>query len=401
MGKNGKLNSEIKRLQDHVRGLSQSDENKYRMSFWDFESNVDKSALARVMPKTGALLSFTVDLDRPAYARILGFKLTDFYRDPGEYVLNSLKITIFKFEKIRDCTPIAKSVAYFSGSGFEKSLFGFEQKISEEDPWVARENAIVEREDLSRLEYPGFFQSRTMKFTHDFYDRMRELVDEDFAVEFPQWNRSPWGVAWHLRGIENLLVDFIEDPDWFRSLLEFLTEARKKWSIERSKYLKEAMVPANIYNDEITAPVVSPDMYKDFILSTEVELSRFYGGLSYWHSCGNTTPFLEMINSIPNTQMIHVSPWTDLHSALTSYDRNKFLELDLHPYEDVLYPPGDASAVQRLETIKNEVRETGARATVRADAIQIVEGVEKDMARLNSWVDCANRILLNQQRSMV
>jgi len=156
------------------------------------------------------------------------------------------------------------------------------------------------------------------------------------------------------------------------------------------------MVPANVYNDEITAPIVSPSMYQEFILPTEIELSRFYGGLSYWHSCGNTTPFLSMINSIPNTQMVHVSPWTDLHGAVTSYDRNKFLELDLYPYQDVLYPQSDKYTAQRLETIKREIREAGARATVRADAIQIVEGVEKDMARLRSWVYCANKILLNQ-----
>jgi hypothetical protein len=394
MGKKGKLTSEIERLQERVRELSESDENKRRMSFWDFESNVDKSALARVMPKTGSLLSFTVDLDRPAYSRILGFSLAAFYADPEEYVRDTLRIIIFKFENIRDCTPIAKSVAYFSGSGFEKSLFGFDQKITEEDAWVGRENAIVEREDLSRLGFPAFRNSPVMKFTHGFYERMRELVEEDFAVEFPQWNRGPWGVAWHLRGIDNLLVDYLEEPDWFRALLEFVTEARKKWSIARAKFLNEPMVPANIYNDEITAPVVSPDMYKDFILPTEVELSRFYGGLSYWHSCGNTTPFLGLINSIPNTQMVHVSPWTDLHCAVTSYDRNKFLELDLHPYQDVLYPPVDAPARQRLETIKREVGESGARATVRADAIQIVEGVEKDMARLREWVECANRVLL-------
>jgi hypothetical protein len=115
-------------------------------------------------------------------------------------------------------------------------------------------------------------------------------------------------------------------------------------------------VPANIYNDEITSPIVSPSMYEEFILPTEVELSRFYGGLSYWHSCVNTTPSLGLINSIPNTQMIHVSPWTDLHGAVTCYDKNKFLELDLHPYEDVLYPESDMCVAQRLETIKGKSR---------------------------------------------
>lgn len=395
MAKSRKLTNEIKKSQDRIRELSQSEENRYRMSFWDFESNIDKSALARVMPKTGPLLSFTVDLDRVAYSRILGFSLTDFYNNPAEYVLDTLKIIIFKFENIKDCTPISKSVAYFSGSGFEKSLFGFEQKITEQDAWVGRENAIVHRQELSTFPYPGFYNSPAMKFTHQFYENILELVDGDFAVEFPQWNRSPWGVAWHLRGIDNLLVDFLDDPDWFRRLLEFLTEARKKWSIERARFLGEDLVPANLYNDEVTSPVVSPDLYKEFILPTEIELSRFYGGLSYWHSCGNTTPLIGLINSIPDVQMIHVSPWTDLHSAVTSYDRNKFLEIVLHPYSDVLYPESEKHIVQRLETIKNEVHTSGAKATVRADAIQIIESVEKDMSKLQSWLECANRILLN------
>lgn len=384
--------TEIKYLQDEIRACEQSEENKRRWSYWQTE-NIGKDALARLIPGKG-VVPFTVELDRSAYAKVLGFSLVDFYREPELYVLNSLKVSLLRFKEFDDCMPISKTVAYFAGSGFEKSLFGGEQVITEQDAWVGRENTVEGRIDFDQLPVPDFYGSAVMQFTHRFCERMREIVDDDFTMEFPQWNRSSWGVAWHLKGIDNLLIDYMEDPEWLAGFLKRINAARMRWTEERCKFLGEKLRPCSLYNDEVTVPVVSPTMYEELILPTEIELSQFYGGMNYWHSCGNTTRLMNKINTIPNLGMVHVSGWSDIKTAASTYSGEKALQISLQPIEDILMPKAPDFVDTKLQEI---VDYTGHRiSTVAVDALQIVTTVEENMGTIKDWIKHANRILLNK-----
>lgn len=381
---------EIKKLQEEIRELHASDENNKRKAFWD-ETGISNDYWHGI-PKNKEVIPFIVELEREGYSKVLGFSLKDFYMDPYCYVLNSLKIMAFKFKNFNDCTPIGKSFTYYSGAGFEKSIFGGEQVYTDQDAWLARENIIRERVDIDSLEYPDFYKSGSMPYTHRFYEQLLELVDEDFKVVFPQWSRSPWGLAWHLRGIDDLLIDVIEDIEWVRRFINYLTKARESWTSQRAKFLNTGLSICNIYNDEVTSPMVSPAIYKDLIRPTEIELSRFFGGVNYWHSCGNTTPFQKLINEIPNLHMVHVSPWSSISNARESYSLDKVIEVALHPYEDVTNPSAPDSIEKKLNFIKEETK--NHRSTVRADGIQLLNDVETDLRSVYRWIDCAAGILL-------
>ena len=90
--------------------------------------------------------------------------------------------------------------------------------------------------------------------------------------------------------------------------MRFITDARKQWWRDRSKYLGIPLEPANLYNDEVNCPTLSPAMFEEFVLPYEQELSEFHGGIGYWHSCGDTTKLVELIDRIPNLGMFHVGP---------------------------------------------------------------------------------------------
>lgn len=382
---------EIKRLEDEIRELYESKENTRRRGFWD-EAGISNDYWHGI-PKNKEVIPFIVELEREAYSKVLGFSLRNFYLDPYCYVLNSLRIMAFKFKNFNDCTPIGKSFTYYPGAGFEKSIFGGEQIYTEQDAWMARENIIKERVDIESLQYPDFYKSGSMPFTHEFYEQLLELVDEDFKVVFPQWSRSPWGLAWHLRGIDDLLIDSIEDCEWVRKFLNYLTKARERWSMERVKFLNTELTNCNIYNDEVNSPIISPKIYEDLIRPTEIELSRFFGGVNYWHSCGNTTPFQKLINEIPNLHMVHVSPWSSISNAKVSYDHKKtVIEVALHPNEDVINPSDLSNIKEKLKLIKEETREH--RSTVRADGIQILNDMETDMSSVYRFIDTATKVLL-------
>jgi hypothetical protein len=383
---------EIKRLQEEIRELDASNKNIGRKQFWD-ETAISNDYW-HGMPKNKITVPFVVEMEREGYSRVLGFSLREFYMNPYSYVLNSLKIMIFKFKNFNDCTPIGKSFTYYPGAGFEKSIFGGEQVYTDQDAWMARDNIIAEGSDIGSLEYPDFYKSGSMPYTHEFYKQLLEFVDDDFKVVFPQWSRSSWGLAWHLMGIDNLLMGIIDDYEWVRKLLDYVTKARESWTDERAKFLNTGLSICNIYNDEVTSPLVSPKIYEDLIRPTEIELSRFFGGINYWHSCGNTTPFQKLINEIPDLHMVHISPWSDISNAAKSYNPDKVaIEVALHGYNDVTCPSNLEYIEKKLSFIREETK--NHKSTVRADGIQLNNNdIKATLESIYKWIECARNILL-------
>ena len=122
----------------------------------------------------------------------------------------------------------------------------------------------------------------------------------------------------------------------------------------------------------------------------EQELSAFHGGILYWHSCGDTTALDPLIAKIPNLEMFHVGPWTDGETCMKVFRGAVPLEFCLHPVRDV-------QGAERPE-IENRLRRIAAACegspyTVRADGIQLMSGVETDLANLKKWLSVADRVL--------
>ena len=332
-------------------------------------------------------------MEPTCFAKVLEYDLKKYYADPDYYLLNFLKGMLFKFKNFKDCTPLRKNVAIFLGVAFEKNILMGRQLNSADNDWAANTPVYTNRVDISSLSLPDFYTTGDMPFVHNFYGRLLELVDEDFGIQFPLWNRSSWGVAWHLRGPGNLLLDTIEDPEWVSSLLDYLTNARKHWEIERAKLLNSNLAIGNLYNDEVMASMISPELYENVIRPEEIELSNFLGGINYWHSCGNTTPFQKLIDEIPNVHMVHVSPWSDISNAVNSYNtENKALEIALYGYDELLCSPGKEHSKNKLRFIKEETKMH--RSQVRAAGIDIMNTVQNDLTKVKEWIDCANEILL-------
>jgi hypothetical protein len=232
-----------------------------------------------------------------------------------------------------------------------------------------------------------------MPEAHRFYEQVRSIISDDFDLTFPSWSRSPFGVAWHIRGIDNLLYDLVEDPEWFVKFLNYITECRIKWVRERERFTGVPMHNCNIYNDEVTNPMISPTNYRDYILPTEIRLSNEFGGVNYWHSCGNTTPFVEYINQIPNLHMVTVSAWTDLERAEQYYDKGHVtLEKQLHPYEGILGNPTKYNFEEGIRRIVDGFK--GSKGIVRGEGIQMTTNFAEDLRHVQEWCVCANEMLM-------
>jgi len=263
--KKDKIMSKIKRLCDRVRSLVDSHENKRRLKLWRSTAGLP-NIFTRYIPKENVSVTpFIADLDREMWAPVLGLSIERIYTDPYSYLEFELSKKIFAFGNFDDDNPITKNITIWLGAGFLETLLGLEQEPAKNghEPWVGKNSIIKRKGDLQLLELPDFYRSGLAPLAHKMYSKIKEVIDDDFNVIFPEWDFGPFGIALHLRGTENLSIDMIEDPEFIHNLMEFILKAKIHWSQERAKFLETQISPLYLVNDDVNVPIISPKGYKE------------------------------------------------------------------------------------------------------------------------------------------
>ncbi|MFX0132859.1 MAG: uroporphyrinogen decarboxylase family protein [Candidatus Hodarchaeota archaeon] len=265
------------------------------------------------------------------FAKNLGINLIEHYKNSKKYVEDSLKIIIFQDKEINDDKVKGPIVINF-GEAFEASLFGVNPIFKHDiDPWLGQP-IIKNEEDLNDLKYPDFYNSGLMPMVHSIYETAEKIVAGRIPVIFERWDRSPWGLAVHLRGLGGLFIDSIHHPDLVHKLLKFLTESRMRWEREKERFLGIRIEKSRLSNDEVDGKIISPIIYENFAYPYEKELANFYPkGISYFHSCGNITPFLDYIIRIRGLKRLHISPVTDFKIAIDKIGKKMVFQKRMDP----------------------------------------------------------------------
>ena len=312
-----------------------------------------------------------VGVGRSLLIRRFGYSVVDYYDKPETRLLCYLKSKIFLHEFFEDDTIVEPSIGYdYGASGtLEAGLFGIPPVFDPvKDPFVAMEPNLKDYADLKKLRLPDFYATQPMPYIHERYKELVRLVDGRLEVTFPGWVRSHWSLALFLRGFTELYMDMLDAPDFVKELLDFLAESRISWEKQRSAFVGKAPSdPKNLftncyddyrrvhvsdqYSDEVDGAMASPEMYRDLILPAELKLARFYGGIHYYHSCGNLTPFLPDLTRLPGLGMLHVSSWTDLKRARDCAPPGVILQRVLHPKDDVLHASEEHIRTQTREIL--------------------------------------------------
>lgn len=257
-------------------------------------------------------------------------------------------------------------------------------------PWLGRNQVIRERSDLQKLKHPDFRNTGLMPLAHRFYDEGNELLRRSgLSMTFPRIIRGPFGMAFTLRGVNDLGLDLIDDPEWVLELMRFLTQGNKQWHQEWSAFTGRPLPRALLYEDEVDGNIFGPHTYETFVLPFEIEISEFLGGTAYWHSCGNVTKMLRLIGTIPGIRLLNISAWTDYHLAAKTCGDIP-LELCI-PAVDGLYLADEA----RMSRDLADMLRTCAEQNVRAFAIRLLgvspfhDSVQKDLEKIKTWIRLA------------
>ena len=137
---------------------------------------------------------------------------------------------------------------------------------------------LADKSDLVRLAMPDPLGGGRM------YDRVRaaasfrERAAKDYLVE--GWVEGPCAEAADLRGINALMTDFYEDPNFVNDLFAFVLELGLRFA---------------------RAPLVGPDLYETFVWPFEKRLAdgiHAMGARVRLHICGNTRTILDSMGRL-------------------------------------------------------------------------------------------------------
>lgn len=277
-------------------------------------------------------IPFVYWLDEGMWYHMFNINLERLYKEPLYYLENWLKARIFYYENFSDCTYVDNCIPIWLGLGFEATLFGCKTKYSKyEEPTIDFNDIIIkDHKDLKKLKVPDFYSSDRMKLAFKFYNEINKVVSgHGIKVGFFDWMLSPLFLSNYLRGLLNLSIDFMTNREFVRNLMDFVVTSRINWSKKRDEFLGIERKNGMMLNDSLSTPNISPNIYNELIFPYEQEINNFYGGISYYHSCGPLDPFLNKIKDLGNIELMHSGPFTDYKKVFKVFHNKSPIELYL------------------------------------------------------------------------
>jgi MtaA/CmuA family methyltransferase len=166
---------------------------------------------------------------------------------------------------------------------------------------IETDSLLADKAKLATLDVPDPLGGGRMHDAVRSLGLMRERVGSEKAIV--GWIEGPCASAANLRGINTLMLDFFDDPNFVRDLFEFGVEMG----------LRYAKAQADVGIDLIglgdaAASLVGPDIYTEFVWPYEKKLIdglHDLGAPVRLHICGNIGPLLPKIADL-NCEVVDV-----------------------------------------------------------------------------------------------
>lgn len=169
------------------------------------------------------------------------------------------------------------------------------QYFDNQPPAINETNArLADKGDLDKLEIPDPLAGGRM------LDRVRgvALLKEQAGAEklVEGWIEGPCAESADLRGINTLMLDFYDDPDFVRHLFDFVLEMELRFAKAQIEAGADLMGVG-----DAAASLIGPQLYEEFVWPYEQKLVdglHALGTKVRLHICGNTSKILAGIGKL-------------------------------------------------------------------------------------------------------
>lgn len=277
--------------------------------------------------------------------------------------------------------------------------------------------AIKELDDLRMLRKPwhGIDEEQTQERVHRLEDAIGDVLPVDCDRSPYNYSIALTGDLGMLRGIEHLMLDMVDNPEWLHEFVRFMAdgvaevydqaEAAGDWGLSPHFYTNQAMPYAQELDDpaannhgvsrkrlwcyahsqDFTA--VSPAMQEEFILQYQIPVLKKFGLVAFG-CCEDLTCKIDMLRSIPNLRRIAVTPFADVARCAEQIGRDYVLSYRPSPADMVSYG-FDRDRVRSI--LKRDLQ--ACKDNCVDITLKDVETVEKDPERVKSWVAATRSVI--------
>jgi len=169
---------------------------------------------------------------------------------------------------------------------------------------------LADKGALRGLELPDPLGGGRMHDRVRAVELFRERVGGEKLIE--GWIEGPIAEAADLRGINTLMMDFYEDPDFVHDLFDFVLEVGLRFAREQIR------AGADIIGvGDAAASLVGPQLYDQYVWPYErrlVDGIHGMGGRVRLHICGNTRPILHGMGRL-GCEIVDLDYMAPLHEA--------------------------------------------------------------------------------------
>lgn len=211
-----------------------------------------------------------------------------------------------------------------------------------------------------------------------------------------------------LRGMEQVMIDMYENPEWLHKLLAFMRDgilavqdqAEAAGDLSLSCHGNQAMP----YCEELEDPrpnsgprwrkqlwafmaaqeftLVSPEFHEEFLLRYQLPIIAKYG-LSAYGCCEDLTKKIDMLRQIPNLRRIAVTPTADIKRCAEQIGGDYVVSWRPNP-TDMVCAAFDERRIRRI--IREGLAACRSNNCIVDISLKDVETVQGEPARLARWV---------------
>ena len=165
-------------------------------------------------------------------------------------------------------------------------------RFAEDQPPTAAQQILADTKDLGRLTRPQTGTEGRMGFKVE-ATRLTAQAVGDRAFLKTNFDQGPFSLATAVRGIEQLMIDCVDDPQFVFDLLEICTDAVIKFALACGR----AGCHGLTFGDS-TSGLLSRPLYEQFAWPFEVRVAEALKTLDmpvFLHICGDTAHIIDLM----------------------------------------------------------------------------------------------------------
>lgn len=189
---------------------------------------------------------------------------------------------------------------------------------------------LADKDKLAKLETPDPFGGGRMTNAIKSIELMKDRIGDEKAIQ--GWIEGPCAEAADLRGINTLMLDFFDDPDFIRALFDFTLDLGLKYG--------KAQIDAGadiIGVGDAAASLIGPKFYNEFVWPYEKKLVdglQAMGAHVRLHICGNTNAILEGMGKL-GCEIVDLDFFVPLDAARKAMGPDQALLGNIDPVSDL------------------------------------------------------------------